>query len=306
MYVAMTSPVLAGARVRRMHGMEIALPTDGIWMSAAAMAGLTVYDRCLMSRLAALPAMTPSLVRGASLSAMAEGLAGRRAKAAAVIVIAADAAARMHTHDHLLRNVIRHFESGLGTVHPAEQAGRAMDQLAGQTGCGGVELAAGFAGLAHGLSTVGLGSRIGTARIPVLLTEIQALRQAVASAAPQEAVMLITGSADRVLSRLAAAVTEIRALADNPVKLAKAWVQDRSGLDHLIAEVGWLADGWPWLVHTRMTTLNEGLGRRGVATLLSRLPCLPGEFAMRPPDEPCDLDQMAVIAGNEDVLARAA
>lgn len=305
-YVAMTSPVLAGARVRRMHGMEIALPADGIWVSVAAVSGQTVYDRCLLARLSALGAMTPSLVRAASLSAMAEGLAGRRAKAAAVIAIAADAAARMHTHDHLLRNVIRHLDTRMGRVHPADQASRAMDRLAAETGCSGTELAAGFAELAHGLSVVGLGSRIGTARIPVLLMEIQALRQSVAGQVPQEAVMLITGSADRVLARLAAAVTDIRALADNPVKLAAAWVQDRSALEHLIAEAAWLADGWPWLVHIQLSVSNQGLGRRGVATLLPRLPCLPGQFTRLVPDEPYDLNLLAVIADNEDVLARAA
>lgn len=315
-YVAMTSPILAGARVRLMHRIEIALPMDGVWMSHTALPGLTVYDRCLLTRLAALPAMTPSLVRAASLSAMAEGLAGRRAKAAAGIAIAADEAGRMHTHDHLLRNVIRHFEPGLRASHPADQASRAMDQLAAKTGCGGRTVAAGFAGLAYGLSTVGLGARIATAPIPVLLTEVQALRQAIAgqpqgAARVNEAAMLITGSADRVLSRLAVVMTEIRALADDPVKLARAWIHDQSSLERLIAQAGWLADGWPWLVQAGLSAVNEGFGPQGVATLITRLPQYPGEVPCRfawqvLPNELGDTDVSAMTARNEDLLARAA
>ena len=141
--------------------------------------------------------------------------------------------------------------------------------------------------LAPLLAPIGLGERIGIARIPALLAAMQAFRRSIDSLPidtdwDAEAVALITRTAEITLACLTGALTEARDLADNLPILIGAWLTDPAAITARMNRAAWLADGWATLCSFWTMAVAHDGQPPGLADLVHLLPIIPDEVAHWP------------------------
>jgi len=335
----LTTPGLTGARVRvgSRDKVELLVPkapgwgdVASPWASIGDLYSPCVHDSRLLRRVGALRTITPATVRDAGLMAAAEGFAGRRAQAAARQATATDQEARALTHYHLVLSLVRQANPTslkAGALRPtalAPLAKQAIRQLAERLQQNDEATAESLTLLALLLAPLGLGERVGTARVPALLVMIQAFRQSIASmpittAWEDRAVATITRSADITLAGLTSALADVRGLAENGSNLVGAWLADPVGTVARITRAEWLADGWAWLCQFWFQAPDGAARHQALDEVILALPVIPAEvehwsdFGAELPRpiarNPLVEDRMSVIhttRRNETLLALAA
>ena len=343
-YMPVTTPMLTGARARLTDrdGLELVVPKAlggrgnylTPWDNVADLCELGVHDIRLLDRVGRLRMITPASVRDAGLETAAEGFAGRRVRAAALAAIAADEQARARTHYHLLLALVRHMDPGsiqAGPVPPADlapMATRAIDKLAARLQWRRDNIASGLAKLAPLFAPLGLGERVGTARVPALLVTLQRLRQSVAALPvttnwEAQAIGLILRTIDITLSCMTSALGEARGLALNTPDLFRSWMTDPASVVARIGRAEWLADGWTWLCRFWSLAPDTASQRAQLEEVVLVLPSIPDEVAqwtgfgsdtvlpphtarLRLPEDYTEHNLIDAILRNERLLALAA
>jgi hypothetical protein len=336
----LTTPLLSGARVRLTdrEGLELVVPkaTGGrrntlvAWDHIADLCALSVHDIRLLDRVGRLRIITPGTIRDASWLTLSEGFAGRRARAAAMAAMAADQEARVRTHYHLLLALVSHYEPAGRPIPPAKlpsMAAYAIERLAAHCHWRPESVADALTRLAPLLAPIGLGERIGTARIPSLLATLQAFRRSIDTLPidtdwDAEAVALITRTTEIALACVTGALTEARALADNIPALIGAWMTDPAALTARLIRADWLTDGWISLCSYWTMAVDHDGQPPELADLVLLLPMIPDEVALWPgfaadtilpahhardrlPDEYSETNLIDALARNESLVALA-
>jgi hypothetical protein len=264
--VPFTTPMLAGARIRRAPDAEtpeLVLPALGGrghyvlgWDACTGLSKPTLHDRQLWDRLAVLPLLAPAGVRAAARAVAAQGFAGRAAQAAAVAALQALTAARGEAQ--------RRLAVQLAPLLGLPGAARRMHDLS--------------AGLAEA-GTGGLPGAPVAARIAGL-EELAAIAAAVAVRAPDDAervaAMLVAAAARLTLGVLTCTVALLgRALAQLPAAFAEGDAAV-ARLILLAERPDWLLDGWAPLAALVAATPAEARGA-ALRDALATLPILPRE-----------------------------
>ena len=268
--VPLTTPPLNGARARmtQRDGLELVVPRAFAgrgayvvrWRSIPDFCQPGVHDTRVLERIGRLDSLMPRGVWRAAWDTAAEGFAGRPARAAALAAARAEEAARHVTNHHLLLALARQADPGSAVPRAASSAQvemlarHALGRLARELDRSIETVAGSLGALGALLGGVGLGERVGTARLPAQLAAMQAFRQSM-QAAPAETeqaaatVRLVTETADVTLACLASALADARGLAEDVASLVKAWLADPGGTASRVSRAEWLADGWGWLCH---------------------------------------------------------
>jgi len=263
--VAFTTPLLAGARLRRTErgATELIVPdiagpgSVGIlpWERVGSLCSPSLFDRRLAGRLADLPMLSPEAVREAVAAEAACGLAGPEAQEAALAAQSAAAAARDRAAAEL---AVLAAASGRAVTVPAE-------------------LAALFA-------PIGLGQAADAALLPRTLAAVAALGEQVGeqrhAAGEAEKVAI---AARRTATAAVAALQAARGLAANVPGLVRRWLTAPAALADELGRVHWLLDGWAWLCRL-WDAAEEARGGRAalLGELAGLLPPLPREMGAAP------------------------
>lgn len=311
--VPFTTPALDGACVRlspqgggRAAGarLEMLLPNPsgrgGVyvieWGTIPRICAPTLFDRDVVRRVAALPALTPDSVRGAIHRAGATGLAGEAVSEAASHAAAAARQERLAAHVALLMALIRQGEERYGREPAAEAstrggAGSALAGIEHRARCAITALAADLAlpegssealgrmveDLASPFAGIGLGPQAEDARLPRLQREVARLAHEAGQAAAtgcEEARMV--AQAATVLARAGGEILRAaRARAGDVARLVRDWSRDPANVVLELTRAEWLFDGWDRPCASRRQLSSDGAWR----ALAAQLPTVPGEVA---------------------------
>ena len=296
----LTTPMLSGARVRMTDrdGLELVVPKASggrgnyvvPWRNIPDLCQPGVHDTRLVERVGTLRSVTRAAVRAAGGQTAAEGFAGRRPRAACQAAAAMAQEAQVMTNYHLLLSLVRQF--GLtatldGPIRPTQLeplAKAAIGRLAVCLNRDGGEIATALSELAGMLAPIGLGERVGTARLPSVLVSMQALRSSIAmhpANTPWEAaaVGLVTKTTDVTLACLTRSLAGARAMVQDIPGLLKSWLADPAGIAANLCRSDWLTDGWGWLCHLWSLAADAPARLQALDELVMILPTLPKEVA---------------------------
>ena len=166
-------------------------------------------------------------------------------------------------------------------------ATQAISRLTAQYNWPREDIADALTRLAPLLAPIGLGERVGTARIPTLLVALQELRRSTDSMPintnwDAEAVALITRTIEVALACLTGVLAETRALADNIPALIGAWMTDAAATTARMNRAEWLADGWNWLCSFWSMAVEHDGQPPELEDLVLVLPMIPDEVVQWP------------------------
>ena len=260
-YLPGTTPSLAGTRVRRgADGLEFVIPNPangrGVyvlrWSAVRDTMQPTLHDVLLHNALRAAAAITPATVRAAARQVALDGAAGREARASALRLGEADVQAWDRTSRHILSS----------------------------PGMQGVTLAG---VLVDTLTALGVGPEASTARLPLLLVQLQGLRDAVRAVADQHgdegALAVVAAASDLALDGGSVLLAVARRQAQDIGTLLAAYSATPGSPALAVNRPGWFLDGWelPCLLWQQAGTLAAQ--RAAAAEICCLLPVLPAEAA---------------------------
>jgi hypothetical protein len=294
--------MLAAVRVRASTrtGIELILPNPSgargvyilTWPGVRALCQPTVHDTMLVRRLVDLPAIDPASIRDAALTVALEGYAGSAAAEAARTTIARDGSQRDNVFNRLLTALAARLDTDDETVpaRPGQFAGvnprreAMLHLIAPAFGRPAAYLADSLAAMADQFAPAGIAATDLEARIPRLLTRLDALHTDLSgwlAADPEHdtgglghAVMLAAG---RTGITGAAVLAKTRTPLTDPAMLLRRWMTDEAAVRVRAARCDWLLDGWERIV-LLWRAAGPGASRR--AALLEMAPLLP----MLPPE----------------------
>ena len=298
--VPFTTPLLNGARARPgpRGGLDFTIPNPsggrGLyivpWEGVFALCRPTVHDCRLISALSGMRGVTPTAIRAAARAIAAEGLAGRRARAAAQEAAAADDKARTMNNFQLLLDLVGQIEAQEGTT-AADRAGdmeqrarRAVARIAPGLNRSSEQIATCLEELASLFSAVGIGGGAAAARVPRLLTSLGVLRDAMrdwARAHRDESgadATRISESAEVTMAFARVVVGEGQVMTRNVVSLLRAWSTGPEALALQATRPDWLLDGWERII-LLWQTAQPALRDATLAEMASLIPVLPKEAA---------------------------
>ena len=260
-YLPGTTPSLAGTRVRRgADGLEFLVPNPangrGVyvlrWDAVRDTMQPTLHDILLHNASRAAVAITPATIRAAGRQVALDGAAGRDARASALRLGEADVQAWDQTSRHILSS----------------------------PGMQGAALAGGLVGT---LTALGVGPGASTARLPLLLAQLQGLRDSTRAVADQYgdggALAVVEAASDLVLEGGLLLLAAARMQAENMGALLAACRAAPGSLALAINRPGWFLDGWelPCLMWQQADSLAAQ--RAAAAEICYLLPVLPTEAA---------------------------
>ena len=212
----------------------------------------TLHDMLLHNALRAAVAITPATVRAAAQQIALDGAAGRDARASALRLGEADVQAWGQTSRHVL--------SSPG-MHGVTLAGVLVDTL----------------------TALGVGPGASTARLPLLLAQLQGLRDAVRAVADQHgdegALAVVAAASDLALDGGSVLLAAARRQAQDTGALLAAYNSASGSPALAINRPGWFLDGWelPCLLWQQAGSLAAQ--RAAAAEICCLLPVLPAEAA---------------------------
>lgn len=236
-----TTPVLAGARLRRdaRHGLVLVVPNPsggrGVyvlpWNGVRNMCQPTLHDGMLHDTIASTTgtAVTPASVRAAARRVALDGAAGRAAHAAAAAALRQESESRQATNSHLLYALAARTD-----VHANIP-----------------EIAA----LANTIDEIGIGAHAAQASIPVRLRQLRTFREELTAWSHMGADetgfgAMAIGMADLAIRCAEHVLTDARSgVADIKAVLAD-WRARPADVAALVARPAWILDGWdlPYLL----------------------------------------------------------
>ncbi len=299
--VPFITPQLNGARARpgSRGGLEFTVPNPsggkGIyivpWEGLFTLCRPTVHDCRLISLLSTQRAVTPGSIREAARAIAAEGLAGRAARAAAEVAIAADAKSRMVANFQLLLELVGQVEAEegkpLARASPADlevRARRVVAQIAPALGRSSEQLAAILEEISGLFAPIGLRPADVAGSVGRTLAGLATLRDEMVEWArqyPDESggdAARVAESADVTLVCARSVLADVQSLPANMESLLAAWIADPATVAARIARPEWLLDGWERIIMLWQTA--ERLGRAvTLVEMASLIPVLPKEAA---------------------------
>lgn len=298
--VQFTTPQLAGARIRRAErtGTEFVVPNPSggrgvyilTWGGVRQLCQPTVHDTLLHQRIARLPSMDPGAVRAAARQLAAEGLAGRDATTAAAASAAADRNGLILVNFLLLVMLMEQVEpAGLrvsaDTERTAEldrRARRIVTKVAAMIGRTVAEVSADLETLSALFVPIGLDADMPPARMPLLVSRLEAAGAALAAWRTRyadDARAGLAGSLSRsagVTARCAAsALRATRDLTTDMPGLLRAWARSPSGIIKQANSAEWILDGWERFCLLWETADHISVQRAVLPEMAQLVPMLP-------------------------------
>ena len=300
----LTTPLLAGARARPSETKRLELiilnPSGGRgvyilpWAGIAAFCHPTVHDQVFNQRIAALPHVTPLIIRRVARQIALEGLAGEDAAVAAASAAETDKGELVLANYQLLMRLFQQMTADpmaarkLATGAGTDQAGRlrsAVEAAAAEVGRSADWTANALEQLADLMAGLGVGD--GTkARIHrqiTLLQETQAEIQAWSAARHDESLTeygtTFSAVAGLTLSLAEGALAEARQLAADIVGLLQRWSVEPDGIRELAGRPEWLLDGWERICAIWRNAHDVPSQQLALADIAGLVPVMPKEVA---------------------------
>jgi hypothetical protein len=303
--VPFTTPLLAGARVRRgdRDNIELIVPNPsggrGVyilpWSSVCVLSRPTVHDSRLAERLDALAAVSPSTIRQAALATAAEGLAGAQAAEAAL------AALDMDKQDRLLTRFVLLFaleeRAAPSTVHLSARRREASDELERDAHHLVALVAQRLERSPHAILTdldaltevflpIGLEGQTSPARVTRLLDGVVLLSDELAawvnqhrSDAAVELAGMIAGFAGFAIPTARSVLATARAMTRDPANLLRSWSRAPDRIIAYAERAEWLLDGWEQLCLLWRSAATPSQQHAITAEMAQLVPALPREVA---------------------------
>jgi hypothetical protein len=263
--VPFTTPVLGGTRVRAGRKTRVELtfrnPADGRgvyvtpWTDIALRCRPTLHDRVLITKIAALPSLTPTTIRQAARTTAEEGLAGEPAMEAARAATAKDKEIRAIASHRLLVALIhqvnavpdlQHASLEAGTDDLDTQARLTNDWLASHLGQPRTWAATALEAIADIMSGSGE-----LDRIPRQIAMLRQTRDEIAGWGREQwrvdwisCADMISSAAEFTLTLAASALAKERLATENMIGLLRTWAIDPDVVIRFAARPEWLLDGW--------------------------------------------------------------
>ncbi len=300
MALPFTTPLLGGARARlsRNKGLELIVrnPAGGRgvyvmpWTAVTSLCRPTLYDKVVSNRVAFLEAVTPATVRTIAMAAAAEGLAGEGAMQAAQQAARSDDADRRAVVNHLLSSLILQVNVGpnASTAEAPNLDAKARQTIAwlaprlGQSAGWGLKA---LDVLADTMVAVGIGPGHEVGRIPRLITQLAAMREAISDWARTQR------DGDRVLfahtlcsindftrSLAVTMIAQVHRLTDDMVRLLRSWATDPEAVMRAAARPEWLLDGWEQICLVWNYAGDNAARRVALVEIADYIPVLPREL----------------------------
>ena len=301
--VPFTTPALSGARARPAErGTEIVVPNPGggrgvyvvPWLSLGHYCTLTLHDRALCEHIAALPAITPGLIRHSARLVAIRGAAGRAARDAANVAVRLEREAQLYTNIALLRRLLDQAgDPNCPLAQLEHRAKAAIRNLAANLGRPAETVTNDIEALAILYASTGSGSgnnsspTIATehARCTLLMDAITLLRgelvtwSANVAASTGMAASLIIASADLTLTAARQLLVDAWARLNDLPALLAAWAANATAIAATIVRAEWLLDGWEHICLVwRLAPRDAASLRRAVMEMALMVPVLPKEL----------------------------
>jgi hypothetical protein len=298
--VPFTTPLLAGARVRRSNrsGIELVVPNPSggrgvyilLWPGVRELCNPTIHDRVLIQRVTLLSRIDPASIRDVALEVALEGYAGREAIAAAKAASDNDLSRRLLTHFLLLAELVQQVEpTGRKATKLTEwtpdferRAGHILRRIAAAFGRPAEFLTTGLAAMGTAFAPVGVGGDERTARIPRLIARLTEARTDISSwlaAEPGDGIgplgRTVTERMRVTCNGSEALLAHARAALADPMALLKRWVADPEDPVELASRCDWLLDGWDCICLLWKTAESEASRRAALLEMTQLLPVLP-------------------------------
>jgi hypothetical protein len=304
--VPFTTPLLAGARARPGDRTSIDLivpnPSGGrgvyilAWEGIAALCRPTVHDSRLCSAVATLHGVTPATIRATARDLAEQGFAGREAQAGARAAREAEQQSRLLTNFDLLLALVKQIETPTENAVAPERAGpgelekrarRAVARIAPELGRTPESVANSLEQLANLYGPIGIGRHASTAKMPLLLANLVAMRREMTehlAAYPEEngnEAELVGSVTDLTVACGKATLADAYAMAGDVVALLRRWGNDPEEVGRILARPEWLLDGWD-RIHAMWATAEQHRGRSTtlleMATLVPTVPREAGDW----------------------------
>ncbi len=299
--VPFTTPVLAGARIRpgERAQKELIISDHGNghgyfvlpWSGLPDVCNPTLNDWELWQALQGAAVLTPNTLRRTVREVARDGLAGRKARGAALAAEARDRNAATVTNYNLLLRLIKQTESNTEAAIPPEKdsarnvearAQRANSRATRALGCGPNDVASGLQDIADTLQEVGLGHGSDEFQIRDVMLGLTMLAKEAPPTAQSdeghqagrllaEAALLNQQCARPLLDQIEIGLNDLTAL------LAR-W---QKGKEDVVAEFerpAWLLDGWAHILKLWTTRTPESVDTL-LIEMASLVPIIPREVS---------------------------
>jgi hypothetical protein len=298
--VPFTTPQLAGARIRpaARTGTEFVVPNPSggrgvyilTWTGVKQLCRPTVHDTLLHQRVSRLPVMDPAGVRATARQLAAEGLAGKEATLAAAASVALEKQELILVNFLLLVTLMEQMEpTGLrisaATEHTSEidvRARRIIAQVGASIGRGAARIGADLEALSVLFVPIGLKAEMPPARLPRLMTRLEAVADGLtvwAKQLPDDSRAGLAGSLSRSASVTATCATTAHAaardLTNDMPGLLQTWATSPAEIVKQTNRPEWILDGWErfcLLWETASTISTQSAALLEMAQLVPMLP----------------------------------
>jgi hypothetical protein len=302
--VPFTTPLLAGARIRRGERDKVELivpnPSGGSgvyilpWSSVCVLCRPTVHDSRLAERLDALAAISPSTIRQAALATATEGLAGAQAADAAMAALDQDKQERLLTRFVLL--VALEDRAAPSTVRLSARRREASDELeldaqhlvtmvAQRLERPPDAILADLDALTEVFLPIGLEGQTTPARVQRLLDAVVRLSDELTAWATQhqsdaavELAGMIAGFAGFAIPTTQSALATARAMTRDASGLLRGWSRTPERITTYAERAEWLLDGWEQLCLLWRSADTPSRQRAITAEMAQLVPVLPREI----------------------------
>jgi hypothetical protein len=303
--VPFTTPQLAGARIRpaARTGTEFVVPNPSggrgvyilTWTGVRQLCRPTMHDTLLHQRVSRLPVMDPGGVRLAARQLAAEGMAGREAAAAAAASLAAEREETILVNFLMLVALMDQVEpagptAGTGTTGTErtpeldQRARRIVALVAAAIGRSAAQIGEDLERLSLLFVPIGLNAAMPPARLPRLLTRLEAAANGLiawAKAFPDDSCAALADSLGRsaaVTARCAtAAIHTARRMTDDMRGLLRAWVRTPAEVTKQINRAEWILDGWQQVCLLWETAADLSDRHAALREMAQLIPMLPRE-----------------------------
>jgi hypothetical protein len=302
--VPFTTPQLAGARIRHAQrtGTEFVVPNPSggrgvyilTWGGVKQLCRPTVHDTLLHQRVSRLPIMDPAAVRVTARQLAAEGLAGKEATLAAAASVALERQELILINFLLLVMLMEQIEpAGLSisadTEHTPEidrRARRIVTHVGATIGRGAAQIGADLEALGALFVPIGLNAEIPPARLPRLLTRLEAAAgdlQGWAKQLPDDSRAGLAASLSRsatvTASCASAAHSAARGLTNDVTGLLRVWASTPGEIVKQTSRPEWILDGWERFCLLWETATTISAQSAALLEMAQLVPMLPKEGA---------------------------
>jgi hypothetical protein len=301
--VPFTTPLLAGARVRRgvRYNVEMVVPNPsggrGVyilpWNSVRTLCRPTVHDSRLNQRIAGLSILTPASVRRMTQGVASQGLAGRQAMEAADAAAAMDRKDQLQTSFMLLVALTEQAEPGKRkaadwqrerSLELERHARQSIVRIAPTLGRTPDDVLTALAELTEVFHPVGVAEQSVAGRVPRLLGCLVELRDELADWMRDhcednhiELADMIAAATGQAITATETALNAAQAMTQDVTGLLLSWGKTPGTIVELAARPEWLLDGWERVCLLWRCSVNPEQRRAAMTEMAQLVPVMPRE-----------------------------